>query len=299
MSDQPGVTTLDDVAKGRSGRSDGNAVIEIQPGFYLGRTDIAIAEGVSYSSRSFPFAGLSILLEGRIATDAPGLSAIEPNTVLCISHNESRELTSYFHGAERLRNVEIFLLPDWYEQPGNHLVDDPTFQEIREAMDRPLRQMRRPLDARFRELALSTLNLGESGAIAALRLEAQALDLLAGLVGSFRDAHAPSNLSRRDFDRMMAVRDAIEGDPASVESLTALAAAHGVSASKLKRDFFLAFSTCVGGFVNEQRLVLARRLLEEGMNVSQAAYRVGYAHPTNFSTAFKRRYGVAPRDIRG
>ncbi len=290
--------TLDDVAKGGSQQSSGNAVIEIQPGFYLGRTDLAIAEGVSHSSSSFPFAGLSILLEGRIATNAPGLAAIEPNTVLCISHNESRELTSYFHGAERLRNVEIFLLPDWYERPGNRLADDPTFQDIRAAMDRPLRQIRRPLDPRFRELALSALDLRESGAIAALRLEAYALDLLAGLAGSFRDAHAPSTLSRRDFDRMMAVREVIEGDPAAVESLAALAVAHGVSASKLKRDFFLAFSTCVGGFVNEQRLVLARRLLEEGMNVSQAAYRVGYAHPTNFSTAFKRRYGIAPRDIR-
>lgn len=78
-----------------------------------------------------------------------------------------------------------------------------------------LRQIRRPLDPRFRELALSALDLRESGAIAALRLEAYALDLLAGLAGSFRDAHAPSTLSRRDFDRMMAVREVIEGDAAA------------------------------------------------------------------------------------
>ena len=81
-----GVMTLDDVAKDRSRRSDGNAVIEIQPGFYLVRTDLAIAEGVSYSSRSFPFAELSILLEGRIATDA-GLGCCEWPLKLLLNKN--------------------------------------------------------------------------------------------------------------------------------------------------------------------------------------------------------------------
>jgi AraC-like DNA-binding protein len=32
--------------------------------------------------------------------------------------------------------------------------------------------------------------------------------------------------------------------------------------------------------------------------VSQVAYRIGYSHPANFSAAFKRHFGLTPRDVR-
>lgn len=299
MSSQAGVLTLTDLIAGKSLPTAGNAVIEIQPGFYLGSTEIEIGEDVTHSSQSFPFAALSILLEGYIDTDVPELGTIGPNTLLSIANSESRLLTSRFYGARNLRNVEIFVLPEWFEDPANRFAESPSFQRLRHSMEGPFRQTRRALDSNLRDLAIATLNARGTGAVAALRLEARALDLLAALADSFHEDERPSGLLRRDYDRVMEVRRLIEDDPASVASLTALAATHGVSASKLKRDFFVVFSTCVGGFVNEQRLALAYRLLKEGMSVSQAGYRAGYAHPTNFSTAFKRRYGIAPRDLRG
>lgn len=296
---ETGVVTLDDIARGNRQLSDGDGLIEIQRGFYLGRTDISLGEGSLHVSESFPFAGLSILLEGQVHTDVPALGKIDPNAVLVLSHNERRQLSSHLRGAPRLRNVEVFVTPDWFDMAGNHLVADPAFQEMRAAMDKPLRQKRQPLDSRLRDVALSVLAPPvASGAVAALRLEAHALDLLAGLAASIVDSTPSHSLSRRDRDRMFAVREMIETDPASVASLATLAAAHGVSASKLKRDFFLAFSTCVGGFINEQRLTVARRLIEDGMSVSQVAYSVGYTYPTNLSAAFKRRYGVPPRSLR-
>lgn len=295
---QTGLVTLDDIAKGTRQVSDGDGLIEIQPGFYLGRTDMSLGEGVSHAAESFPFAALSILLEGHIGTDVRGLERLDPNAVLITSNSERRLLSSKFYGAPRLRNAEVFVTPEWFELPGNRLADDPAFQEMHAAMDKPLRHRRRPLDAHLRDIAISVLAPIENGAIAALRMEARGLDLLAGLGSSFFDSSARLSLSPRDRDRMFAVRQTIEADPASVASLAMLAAAHGVSASKLKRDFFLAFSTCVGGFVNEKRLAQGFQLLKEGMSVSQAAYSVGYAHPTNFATAFKRRYGVPPRAVR-
>ncbi|AUP77016.1 hypothetical protein CWS02_23155 [Enterobacter sp. EA-1] len=35
-----------------------------------------------------------------------------------------------------------------------------------------------------------------------------------------------------------------------------------------------------------------------GYSVQQAAWMSGYQHATNFSTAFRRRYGVAPSEVR-
>ncbi|MDF3852258.1 helix-turn-helix domain-containing protein, partial [Achromobacter denitrificans] len=40
-------------------------------------------------------------------------------------------------------------------------------------------------------------------------------------------------------------------------------------------------------------------LLETGCQVAQAAYRVGYRHPANFSAAFTRFHGRAPKSVFG
>ena len=46
------------------------------------------------------------------------------------------------------------------------------------------------------------------------------------------------------------------------------------------------------------RLQEAKRLLElETFNISEVAYKVGYKHPANFSTLFKKQFGVSPRDL--
>ena len=53
-------------------------------------------------------------------------------------------------------------------------------------------------------------------------------------------------------------------------------------------------------YVIEQRLAQAAQLLLEGdWNVSEVAAIVGYGKASNFAAAFKKRYGVAPKNYRG
>ncbi|MNV85444.1 Regulatory protein PchR [compost metagenome] len=54
------------------------------------------------------------------------------------------------------------------------------------------------------------------------------------------------------------------------------------------------FGTSVYGFVREQRLELAYRMLATGqISVSDAAQTCGYTN-SHFTKAFRNRYGVAP-----
>ena len=46
-----------------------------------------------------------------------------------------------------------------------------------------------------------------------------------------------------------------------------------------------------------ERLEVARQHLAQGWSVQQAAHFVGYRHATNFATAFRERYGVAPSEL--
>jgi AraC-like DNA-binding protein len=71
-----------------------------------------------------------------------------------------------------------------------------------------------------------------------------------------------------------------------------------MSVSSLKAKFPLAVGQSVFGFLRSQRLERARRGLQyEGWTVKQAAYFVGYAHPSNFATAYRRKFGAAPREV--
>lgn len=73
------------------------------------------------------------------------------------------------------------------------------------------------------------------------------------------------------------------------------------SLQRLCRDFL---GCSPGDFIRHQRFEAAFEALRRGAaNVSQAAFLAGYSNAANFSTAFKREYGVAPkfirRDLRG
>jgi AraC-like DNA-binding protein len=52
----------------------------------------------------------------------------------------------------------------------------------------------------------------------------------------------------------------------------------------------------LGGYVTEKRLWLARSLLRQGVSINEACLRSGFANYANFYRAFKKRYGVSPRE---
>ena len=72
-----------------------------------------------------------------------------------------------------------------------------------------------------------------------------------------------------------------------------------ISVSKLSMGFSMIYGISVHAYVIEQRLERAAGLLlESNMNIGQIAVLVGYTKPSNFSAAFKKKYGVMPKDYR-
>lgn len=291
--------SLAEVAQGalrKPAKAQGILSVEIQSGLHIARTDFVAHEGLTYEAQSFPMAALSVMLNGRISTDIGKVGDIASGDLFIVTNSERRVWRSQIGQQSRVHNIEICLTPDWFSAQEDLLRDDPSFDEVRESIERPLMVRRRPLTDRVRQMALEAFAVSQTGLIAALKLEARTLDLVIELASSFQ--HGPGlNAIARDRDRVFAVREAIERNPAQPSSLSDLAERHGVSASKLKRDFMAVFGTCIGAFINERRMMLSRQLLEEGMSVSQVAYRSGYGHPSNFSTAFRRRFGMAPREL--
>lgn len=78
----------------------------------------------------------------------------------------------------------------------------------------------------------------------------------------------------------------------------ALAARFYLSRSWLMHRFKAITGCPIHQYVLQKRLILAAQLLREGESVGEAARRSGFADYSTFLRAFRKTYGVSPRDFR-
>lgn len=72
----------------------------------------------------------------------------------------------------------------------------------------------------------------------------------------------------------------------------------GLSEYKLKEGFKQVYGTTVYGFVLDKKLEMAREKLEAGdLQVKDIAYEIGYENPSHFISAFKKKYGITPKQF--
>ena len=73
-----------------------------------------------------------------------------------------------------------------------------------------------------------------------------------------------------------------------------IASSLGIGRTKLCTDFRKTFSISLHQYIIRERLVLAIRLLKEGMRQEEAAWRAGFEDGPHFIRTFKRCYGETP-----
>ncbi|GHC22261.1 AraC family transcriptional regulator [Aidingimonas halophila] len=128
-----------------------------------------------------------------------------------------------------------------------------------------------------------------------LLLEGLALQLLAhGLPFSGSLEPREHALLPQERQRLERIRNLLRDEPAREHSLEALAKLASMSPSSLRNKFRSLYGEPLFTYLRDRRLELAREYLLQGFSVQQAAHFVGYRHATNFSTAFRRRYGMSP-----
>ena len=131
-----------------------------------------------------------------------------------------------------------------------------------------------------------------------LYLEGKTLELLGlSLMEREEDETGAPSLCPGERDAVRAIRRELEREFASPPTLAELSARRRMAVHKIQAGFREMYGTSVFGFVREHRLQTARLLFEEGdKNVSEAAWAVGYVNLSHFSEAYKKRFGVLPRD---
>ena len=91
----------------------------------------------------------------------------------------------------------------------------------------------------------------------------------------------------------------IEGNVKKLPPLNEIASYVGVCDTILKVAFKHFYGKTVNEYYNEYRLNKARKLLKDpAHNIADVAYLTGYRHTSYFSTAFKQKYEIMPKDFR-
>jgi AraC-like DNA-binding protein len=155
------------------------------------------------------------------------------------------------------------------------------------------------ISSSMRIVLTQVLQCPYQGGTRRLYLESKALELIAlSLAHALPDGESsPTRPSLRpdDIERIHAARDVLLRTLEEPPSLLALARQVGLNDFKLKRGFRQVLGTTVFGYVRDQRMARARQLLEgQRLNVTEVACAVGYANPSQFAAAFKRRFGLNP-----
>jgi AraC-like DNA-binding protein len=141
---------------------------------------------------------------------------------------------------------------------------------------------------RFRQIALQNrimLLIERFFMRMAVKMESNALDL---------------KLSKEDIRRVMEVESLITRDVFSpAPFIPELAKMVNISETKLKNNFKTVYGVPIYQYFQKARMRAARDVLETNKySIKQVALELGYSNLSNFSTAFRKEFGILPSELK-
>jgi AraC-like DNA-binding protein len=158
-----------------------------------------------------------------------------------------------------------------------------------------------PLTADLFDLARKLVEPPLQGPLNLAYIEALATQLLCVAVGDIaRLAHEPvEQYTEREVRCLHAARRILLNQLSHPPTIPQVARSAGINMTILKKGFKALFGETVFEFSVRCRMQHALMLLrEQRRSVSEVGAAVGYRHQTSFATAFRKHFGLRPKDVR-
>lgn len=131
-----------------------------------------------------------------------------------------------------------------------------------------------------------------------LLIHSAALEFLAWhLQGSESHTGAAADIPLRERKLLLAARDRLLRDLDAPPTIAELSRETGLNQLKLKRGFKQIFGSSIYALFQRERMDRARQLLQDH-DVTETAMLLGYSNVSHFSSAFRKQFGVLPREAR-
>lgn len=265
-------------------------VLPVRPGLTLMLVDVLHLHDFSAEADMVPGLLTGLCLAAPVSGWAEGAGALSTPTGqgMTLTFGRPSVMTGCQPRGVRHQTVFAYATPDWLEE--NRLPAGPEFSGSGQVTARPWRPEATLWD-RLGGLFPTAGTVTADTPLHRLSCEALTLDLICGGLAVTPTSSAPSGPQ----GRLQRVHDCLLADPGRDHSLSALARDAGISVSVLKVRYRDTFGETVFQTLRRARLELARSLLRDGGDIARVAAQVGYDHVSNFTTAYRRRFGAPPR----
>lgn len=280
-------------------------VTELEPGMRLRLADVQDLFGLTTRAELPAGIKIALVVEGsarvKYGQQETELGPTEKSTGLVVVMQSPEKFTRHGRPGGRERTLTLSLTPQWLERRG--------LGKLLQAQHNHLPQLYPWTPSEKLSLAAWQLfapTVAErSDPIHHMQLTGFALSLAAeSLTEPHTDvhffdestAHTGSDLSDRQLARLMSL---IDNGLARRATQADLAQQLGMSLSTLQRKFRAKYGEALGQYLRRYYLGIAREaLVRDQVSVETAADLAGYTSAPNFATAFRREFGITPRECR-
>lgn len=260
--------------------------------------------------------GLEVSLVTFNGTDAVRISTIDDNPHLHFScmlngdvdvrigrkglHLGKDQLMTSFAPAERFelafapahRNLELRITPQRLSELAGE-----DYQRLGDSIERNFCLHTTHGNQRIKDAALRLERLLGDDSASPLLVHSASLEFLAWHLKAFNPKDQSEQISRREQKQLLAARERLLMDLSAAPTIEQLARETGLNQLKLKRGFKAMFDVSIYALFQRERMGKARQLLQHH-GVTDTASMLGYSNISHFSVAFRKQYGVLPRDAR-
>lgn len=149
----------------------------------------------------------------------------------------------------------------------------------------------------FAEHILSAV--GQPAGVRRIQLFSYALSIIDDALQSLTAQQGRRRVIARYYDNMHQVADLLTQGAFTDVTIEEVAQTMALSASTLQRQFKSVFGVSVDEYRRRLRLNKAKHMLESSnANITHIASVCGYNSVANFSTAFRKTFGVSPKKLR-
>lgn len=276
-------------------------VEDVSSGLFASACELASPLGAAISQPVERSVMITFLLDGENGQFAPeGADPVSsrPDRVHLVGLGEQRLCTRVLTAGQGCRRVEIGARMPFIEANAGAL-SEADLEALDYLMAPGFRSYHLPRSEAMAQMAAMLTQERYHGSLGRLFRESMTVQLLLQTLRQFSEGgEYRAELGARCYDAVMEARSILDGTLLAPPGTIELARQVGLNRNVLQAGFKARFGTTLFGYVRDRRMAMARIMIEEqGFGAAEAGYKVGFASPSAFSAAYRRKFGRAPMSL--
>lgn len=287
-------------------------LVKLRDGLTLHSSDGYDDHNLTTQTQIKPRIGLMLFLNGQCDAYygdrkvALGIKQKQKQTIVpelvMVSVNRQETFSRDAQAGRYLKKIVVGIEPEWLEKGGFDGLDG--YQRVLSFFKQHLAVERYLMTPQLRAIAEKILNPPDMQAfLKNLYIEGQTLEMVMEafkMLTTNQQVLGSDKIHPYERKRVNKVIELLESSAEIKEvSLNFLANEVGTTSNTLQRSFRHVMGMTVFDYLRSHKLTQAKNALENNqVNVLEAALLAGYSSAANFSTAFKRQFGVSPNQMR-